>query len=390
MKLDRHRLRKQVGALEMLAVLLLIAAGFEWYVGHHFGVPASFFSDVNYPLGLACVGAVAFYSGAILAAMHPMQLFEARFEHGKSDFLTNYFRFLLTTPWRPGTDLPLGNHWPVWQDVPFLATIEIVSEWYVGAPPGMALVIFAAGYSLPSMLILLMVKSFLPVYILLMLLPGIAWLKARIGAIDAIALIAVAIVWYAIRASLWKYPWGWEKPRRPKVDLGWPMGRVGPSEPFSPIPVPAAIAICLLPSWYFYSAIALDESITARDAWQAIVVASLWLAMVRLVIYLVRHFPPISFWGRIATGRLIIPRYDQMVVAPLAAVLAAWFCPQVFGLIGLNAKLAAALGGFCVLMILLKMGPSFRDFELTGAYRMPRASSRLVNQRSRRSAGAGA
>jgi hypothetical protein len=52
--------------------------------------------------------------------------------------------------------------------------------------------------------------------------------------------------------------------------------------------------------------------------WFAVGAAGGVLGLIRLAIYEIGHAPPISLWGRLWTGRWIVPGYDSILLTPVA------------------------------------------------------------------------
>lgn len=102
----------------------------------------------------------------------------------------------------------------------------------------------------------------------------------------------------------------------------------------------------------------------------------------RLVVYTSFCSSPISLWGRIGTGRLIIPGFDRILVVPLIiavvgiiAPIALLFLPFYFPLM-----LSVYIGG--MLAIAFFAPPTLRNWQMTGDYRMaiPASEKRLKSQ----------
>src|SRR5262249_12037823 len=90
----------------------------------------------------------------------------------------------------------------------------------------------------------------------------------------------------------------------------------------------------------------------------------------RLSLYLSGYLPPISIWGRLTTGRWIIPGYDKVFVAPLLAVgLAAWMSTEILNR-NLDPRVYVPMVTFVFLAIFLGMGPSLKAWRLTGNHRI--------------------
>ena len=94
------------------------------------------------------------------------------------------------------------------------------------------------------------------------------------------------------------------------------------------------------------------------------------LVIGRIASYMSGHAPPISLWGRIRTGRLIIPAYDVVFFAPLltifTAIVGVFFVES--RLIPYEYSLPATCG--LVLLVSLTVGPSRRKWQLTAPCRI--------------------
>jgi hypothetical protein len=219
----------------------------------------------------------------------------------------------------------------------------------------------------------------------------IVWLWAEPPFCLAAALGTYGFACLGLRRSLANFPWDvkWLQDWRETVQkiktggqfndarLGWPFGRLGPglARDHSSIPRHHAVLVSLLLGWWCYAVIANFPS----DSRFSIAINSVYVivsctAICRLGIYLDGHRAPISLWGRLKTGRWLISGYDQVFVAPLLAfwvqipafigafLLEAWF---VF-----PAVLAAAM------LVILGMGPSLKEWQLTGNHRIVEGSQK--------------
>ena len=81
------------------------------------------------------------------------------------------------------------------------------------------------------------------------------------------------------------------------------------------------------------------------------------------------YYPPISIFGRIATGRLIIPGYDNVLIAPLAAFIASLSVRYLL-ILGMPPPLAFAITTFLILLPFLMFGPSLWRWHLVGTHRI--------------------
>ena len=111
---------------------------------------------------------------------------------------------------------------------------------------------------------------------------------------------------------------------------GWPFGYLSPKPPAAGLPPFDAVCLSLLAGWAMYcvSTLIIDPLLQFRagsvDFWLMRVIAtgvSYAVVVFRLAAYCGPYRPPIAFLGRLTTGRLIIPRYDVVLAAPIGAVV---------------------------------------------------------------------
>jgi hypothetical protein len=92
--------------------------------------------------------------------------------------------------------------------------------------------------------------------------------------------------------------------------------------------------------------------------------------VLRIVIYVAGYAPPISIFGRVATGRWIIPGYDVVFIAPLAAVAAAWLIMLTGEAAGIAIALYAPLAAGAAVWLALALPPRRETWQLTGHHRI--------------------
>ena len=92
--------------------------------------------------------------------------------------------------------------------------------------------------------------------------------------------------------------------------------------------------------------------------------------MIRVIRYCGNYWPPISILGRLTTGRLLLPRYDRVFVAPLLAFVVLFT--------GLSYSLENRTTGTWDMPLVLTvclwlnlcLGPKLLDWRLTGGHRL--------------------
>lgn len=80
--------------------------------------------------------------------------------------------------------------------------------------------------------------------------------------------------------------------------------------------------------------------------------------------------PPIGLFGRIATGRLVIPGYDKVAVAPACVLLAGVELSRLLAVAGGGVIASISIVVAVCLFLSLALGPSQADWELTGNHRL--------------------
>ncbi len=107
------------------------------------------------------------------------------------------------------------------------------------------------------------------------------------------------------------------------------------------------------------------------------------LAGVRFLVYISDgYLPPVSLGARIATGHLIIPGFDKILLAPLCIVATSLLSPIVLPALGLDIPGCFSVWIALVATALFGLGPSLNDWRLTGAHSIV---TNFTTQRNRRS-----
>jgi hypothetical protein len=158
--------------------------------------------------------------------------------------------------------------------------------------------------------------------------------------------------------------------------LGWPFEALGPDRPFLRVTNVAVLTVTALAGWL---AVCIGHSLEtlngydANNRWLTCEVVTLIggsAALGRVLVYCNTCRSPISLFGRIATGRLIIPGYDRVMLAPLAILLTALAVAFIGDAYELLPSVIAGLAAGLVTLIGLGAGPSLRRWHLTGEHRI--------------------
>lgn len=383
-------------AIGVAAGFTAIAYAVSWWLNYliliGFDAPLTVQESKAICLRQFSLGIVAlFYGMWRVAGFHPF-------------FRPRYREWLRTVAWDQSKPLPLAPPTLVAQDgVVLLVLAALAGSWEWGLDyaivmlAGWSVLLTAANYSAGlDVLALLSALSLLP----LMLLGFFPWL-------GVVSLPAYFIAAAGVAPSLQMFPWE----RMPRWDAlsgskkveqesrptdSWPLlrpPRLGNS------PIAMSLPHALMWATFVGAAAAaialgieLDEATRGgtyersfSGAMLAVRAACVALCFGRILTYVSSCRPPINMAGRLATGRWIIPGYDQIFVAPLLTLLIGFGGPILFWHWRVSAPLAAGIIMFAIVAIALGMRPTLATWHLTGEYRaVLRQPSRLKRFTERR------
>lgn len=330
-----------------------------------------------------------------------------------------YVEWLKSLPWTRGKPLPLGPVSLVWQDLLILATLvaACVFCWAFYFPPeinfrigtliAIQLLVYLLGYSLMGLRLLYLTGQ-TGVLLFQLFAVGMAFyfLPARIPFVAVVVAVFLVACW-GIRRSLRFFPWEntWQyklyeaglvlsssqrmfspltiEPFN-ESHLGWNYARLSAKVEPDMMRQVVRFFSALVAGWWVF---VLADKIVRLEAVQQtdltpdrIVALELMLYVipavaavtVRLVIYLKGTAPPITLFGRLLTGRFVIPKYDRVFLVPLAALIVAWVFPGIGRSLGISHDVLVPICTTTVLLILLLGGPSLKRWRLTGGYAVSR------------------
>lgn len=290
-----------------------------------------------------------------------------------------YREWLRLMPWSPRRQPPLGPVLPAWQDLIVLAVLlGLAAEGGTRLPP-IVLAATLAAWLAVSVISLQNMESLGGAW-------AVAWglgLAIRVlpdpGRVNLVLIPLTAVAALAQRRAIARYPWHRVAPSRPLADhpaarQAFPLAARPRQDSIS---VGQCLALSLLCGWLGYAAMGSAINDTLRRAyggeliatslpWLFFVIASVALSLGRLGLYASVLRPPLSLAGRLATGRLIIPGYDRILLAPaLTLGLGGVFIFRLLERPGISPPgfaAEAALLVFCA----LAPGPTLRRWQLTG------------------------
>lgn len=313
-----------------------------------------------------------------------------------------YASWLALSPWSSNKALPLGPIHPVWQDLAVIGCLYALARWHLHADATIPVMAFVITY-LAGLSLLLTLTQVWPFFFA----AGFLWpsLLLTIDKPFPTAIICAALVlvlWFGTRKSLKTFPWtqqirkypGMSRPagqnsllnREIRIEnghafgmsslIGWPYASLSPKPRFRPISTWVGFWISLLIAWWVYCVIKASD---AEPTPGLILVIGLCGAMARIICYFGGIIPPFTFYSRFVTGRLIVPRFDQVFVVPLAAVAMAITGDVIVSHWHSFYAAFEASFIFLIFFVLLVGKPAMRNWVLTGQHRFWPAFARSKN-----------
>ena len=242
-----------------------------------------------------------------------------------------YRTWLQCTPWTSQKPLPMGPVELVWEDGLVVGSMMLLSATLPEPHSLSVLCAFLLGHLLGVTIALFNTRVKWIGYVTAFGLGMAFWLLDKPIACLAAATLVYLIAYEGLWRGLAQFPW---KPRTMPdfSDLsnvgagaacGWPFDRMIRDVLGQGISRIDAVICCALGSWWLF---VLSSFFRGAETRMKLVVVPFSILLVvlpilRLAIYVDGHRSPISLWGRIMTGRWIIPGYDQVFVAPLLIVV---------------------------------------------------------------------
>lgn len=277
-----------------------------------------------------------------------------------------YRQWLRTVPWSPEKPLPLGAVRLMWQDIPALGVLALLAVLDLHRAPWPILTVFCVTWTV------LTIRAFDSTHegaILATIMAGIAgviylWPMDRAALFLAAALVLLAHL--GLRSALRRLVDEPEMQASPGA-LGWPLDRLHAKKVYSTVQPRRAVVFCAIFGWWLY--VVLHRFASPLDLGPQVALGcagSLAIGLGRYLAYVAGYRAPITLWARIRTGRLIIPRFDNALAAPVASALGgiAVFALMLHWRMPDDATCASAIA--TTLLGVLVLPPSRRDWQLTG------------------------
>jgi hypothetical protein len=259
----------------------------------------------------------------------------------------------------------------------------LLDRYHLHADGALPLLLFLLGYYLPGWFLFLNTGAVPHALMLLAAIPPVLIFVKGLW-IQLACIAALYVVHYlGTRGSLRKFPWKLAETRNNFAVMDWPFSRLGPIELKERMPLRIGLLFSALAGWEVFCFSSLIDAAPGRDTenlTRVVIVAFGGLsALIRLLTYQRSVAGPITLFGRIATGRLIIPRYDQVFMGPLAILIVTALIVALP--VGTPLNVVWGVGVFAILLVATGMPPSLYRWQLTGAYRMVPAAILRGNQR---------
>lgn len=300
-------------------------------------------------------------------------------------FNPRYLKWLSQTPWTYGKPLPNGPLLLVPQDV-IVVGIMTLLHWLI-SPVNWAMTpaVFLTAHAVLIGFTLLYSRQFLQAYLQIVLLSGFLYVyqSTVLTGLLMVALSLVAV--WGIRDTLRSFhDWSSEQLgnnpflqlnsekakeiQRQKL-LGWPYDRTGPIEAGPKLSLSWSAAIAVLVGWWVFSVFFLFPIET--KATYGLLMAVLWCgSWIPTIICLSGYSSPISWWGRVRTGRWFIPGYDKVFLSPIAvsgvlflSMISAALFPE------LSPIIVGGTTAACVFLSFF-LTPDLTEWRLTGNHRI--------------------
>jgi hypothetical protein len=304
----------------------------------------------------------------------------------------DYKEWLERTPWVQPLPLPLGPLHLVWEDAIVMVLLGLLSLRHPELTIVTPAVIVVCAYLAALAVTFLGTRQFLFGYAILFLLGLMVRLKLFPYIVAIIAVGSYLFGWVGLRRSLAGFPWAGEtgilrfsdlfdSQKQQEREMGWPFEQLSPADTTVRVPVMHGLSISMLAAWWLYALAAIETDTRDRDDGLRFVCGAVAFGaiVVRILIYVWGHFPPISFRGRLVTMRWFIPGYDRIFVAPLM-IAVAWRLTARAGP-RWDLQYVVPVSVFVMLFVAFNAGPSLRSWRLTGTHRMVPLLAALGNRK---------
>jgi len=315
-----------------------------------------------------------------------------------------YAAWLKLSPWTAERPLPLGPVHPVWQDAVVAGVFAFLAFAHAHINPLVPVMASGFVYLVGMTGVIAYTRMFASLTALLFLWPAML-LPALEGWPVALLVVGILVViWHGYKKGLSAFPWAFlESSSRsnasvltvqikvrnpvepssesPTASVAWPLSVLSPKLRCYSISTVNSLIVSAVIAWWAFCLIMRFEIQLSSGA---ILSMTIFAAAIRLTFYCYGITTPFNFFGRIASGNIIIPGFDKILLTPFAAVLVAIAGGVIIRRSGSYHALVEALVIAVICSVLLIGGPRLRDWNLTGRHRFRTPSRATANKQKLR------
>jgi len=311
-----------------------------------------------------------------------------------------YRLYLSYIPWVFSKPLLKGPLHLVWEDVVVIGWLTLLV--FINDPKfyWVALLLFGLVYLLGHLLVFFMTRQYGYALAFLFILPCTVYPVLDIKI--TLSILAALYVWcyFGQRDYLKNFPWQtdfWKIDQeqaqlnryKREAMIGWPCQVLVWMRQHYSVKWINALFISGLLTWWLHVLVRLCYEMIFRDFnfnqnldyevfWKItsypVGYLTVLMAFLRLGKYIQIAASPINLWGRLATGRLIIPKYDQIFCGPLLILFVGAGIPCLMGKVHFFSVVLVEACFFLSVLIRLTFPPKLEDWLLTGDYRLRQSS----------------
>ena len=287
-----------------------------------------------------------------------------------------YRQWLCVSPWSIDKPLPQGPVHLIWADLVILAVLSLLAYSNVPALAAVPVIAFLIVY-LAMFFLTFEVEDVVFPILFLFLAPFTFYPFANVYITTLVLILLYALFYVGFRQSFKGFPWNtkywkddiveeFKKQAIKKKVLGWPFKFLNIYEDLE-MPCFGAFLLTLLLTWWLHvMRWAIDEPYNLNF----LALLAFFVAFWRTLAYIGFYRPPISLLGRIFTGRLIIPKYDKVFIAPICILLVGKPLSIVLQRCGLSTVWNFEICSFLIFVLAFSLPPTLKKWRLTGAYQI--------------------
>ena len=317
--------------------------------------------------------------------------FRIAFRH--PDANAGYTKWLETTPWTRRMPLPLGTIELTWRDIVPFAAVYLLGRYDAQINPALPLVAFGVTYLACGTALNLHCKAVAESYPILFAFGGMLRWHANWTVILSLLAASYLVFLFGLRRSLARFPWRNTFPivvgDDPAQALGWPFALWFLRRKAVLVTQVNGWTNAALVAWWVYCIFSffcegVPRSFQSQNAIIVALAMGACFGLCRVATYLRGALPPLSLMGRIFTGKILLPNFDYVFLAPIIVV----FLPIALAFAGswadVQPGVVAAVSVGASMAVALLAGPSLRKWQLTGEFRVNPRAMRVPTPATRR------